>query len=200
MRIDTTFDFRSDAPEGRDPDRDSPRLRTYHRLLWSKSTPERSPVHVGPDNLRRLPSPSLRARGVRRLERHDDLHIHSLVPARADHPPVLRLRRTRASIESARRVFLIGGMIIWPSNTVDGKATINGARGLTLKVADRMDLTLECVRRHYDKGSSPPSEFSTDTRTTSPLFGSFRGFVEFFLLQDLVDEDFAVRFYALQQL
>src|SRR5690242_16162062 len=41
MTIDTTFDFRIDAG-GYDPDRYSPTLRRYHRLLWSKQLPSGS--------------------------------------------------------------------------------------------------------------------------------------------------------------
>jgi hypothetical protein len=37
--IDTSFDFRSDTPPGKDPDSHSPTLRGYHRLLWSKALP-----------------------------------------------------------------------------------------------------------------------------------------------------------------
>src|SRR5271170_3379376 len=37
--VDITFDFRSDTPEGRDPDAFSPTLRRYHKRLWSKSLP-----------------------------------------------------------------------------------------------------------------------------------------------------------------
>src|SRR5688572_25018489 len=37
--IDITFDFRSDTPEGKDPDRYSETLRRYHKLLWSKRLP-----------------------------------------------------------------------------------------------------------------------------------------------------------------
>ena len=36
--IDITFDFRSDA-KGKDPDTHSPMLNMYHRVLWSKKTP-----------------------------------------------------------------------------------------------------------------------------------------------------------------
>src|SRR3954470_15083146 len=38
MVIDTSFDFRTDA-RGKDPDVYSPRLRQYHKLLWSKPLP-----------------------------------------------------------------------------------------------------------------------------------------------------------------
>jgi hypothetical protein len=37
--VDTTFDFRSDTPQGRDPDADGPTLRRYHQALWSKPLP-----------------------------------------------------------------------------------------------------------------------------------------------------------------
>jgi hypothetical protein len=37
--IDVNFDFRQDTPPGADPDRYSPTLRSYHRLLWSKPLP-----------------------------------------------------------------------------------------------------------------------------------------------------------------
>ena len=37
--IDIAFDFRSDTPQGKDPDVLSPTLRRYHKLLWSKPLP-----------------------------------------------------------------------------------------------------------------------------------------------------------------
>ena len=42
MLIDTSFDFRTDTPpgKGKDPDKDSPTLRRYHKLLWSKALPD----------------------------------------------------------------------------------------------------------------------------------------------------------------
>ena len=39
MLIDTSFDFRTDTPSGKDPDTHSPTLRRYHKLLWSKPLP-----------------------------------------------------------------------------------------------------------------------------------------------------------------
>src|SRR5688500_16691555 len=38
MLIDTSFDFRTDAG-GKDPDSNTPTLRRYHKLLWSKPLP-----------------------------------------------------------------------------------------------------------------------------------------------------------------
>jgi hypothetical protein len=70
--------------------------------------------------------------------------------------------------------YTIGGMMIWPCNPVDGEYTINVERGFNQRIADRMDLTLECIRRHF-----------------FPLFGDFRGFVDHFLFQDLTTPDYS---------
>ena len=81
--------------------------------------------------------------------------------------------------------------MIWPSNKVDGAMTINGARGFDRSIADRFDLTLECIRRYY-LGEPSPTGLLGSALARYPeffaLFGDFEGFVDFFLLQDLVDE------------
>jgi hypothetical protein len=40
----------------------------------------------------------------------------------------------------------IGGTVLWPGNQINGKWTINQARGCTGRIADRFDLTVECIR------------------------------------------------------
>ena len=85
--------------------------------------------------------------------------------------------------------YTIGGMTIFPGNIVDGKQTINGARGFNRKIADRFDLTLECIRRFYMSKDSPLSETLNRYRSFFKLFSNFRGYVEFFLLEDLVATD-----------
>jgi hypothetical protein len=83
----------------------------------------------------------------------------------------------------------IGGYIIFPSARVDGKMTINGARGFNAKIADRFDLTLECIRLHYQRHEHPLDvTFSTPVNSFFfSLFRDFKGYVDFFLLQDLTD-------------
>ncbi len=51
--------------------------------------------------------------------------------------------------------YTIGSSIIFPGNRIDVASTINGARGFHPRIADRFDLTLECIRRHYRGESSP---------------------------------------------
>jgi hypothetical protein len=68
--------------------------------------------------------------------------------------------------------------------------TINGARGFHPRIKDRFDLTVECVRRHYLNDESPLSKVLARYGDFFRLFEDFRGFVEFFLLQDMVNEEF----------
>jgi hypothetical protein len=87
-------------------------------------------------------------------------------------------------------------MMVFPGNRVDGKQTINGARGFTRKIADRLDLTLECIRRHYLGRPSPLDHVLARYRDFFALFEDFKGYVEFFILQDLVAHDYgAVKFF-----
>ena len=37
--IDNTYDFRKDVKPNADPDKDSKKLRSYHKKLWSKNLP-----------------------------------------------------------------------------------------------------------------------------------------------------------------
>jgi hypothetical protein len=90
--------------------------------------------------------------------------------------------------------YTIGGFLVWPSNKVAGTMTMNGARGFNSKIADRIDLTLECVRLHYLRGGSPLTDTLARYADFFALFGDFRGYIDFFLLNDLVTVDYNVRF------
>ena len=87
--------------------------------------------------------------------------------------------------------YTIGAMMIFPANRVEGKQTINGMRGFTRQIADRFDLTLECIRRHYIGLPSPLGETLSRYATFFSLFKDFRGYVDFFLLKDLVTDDYS---------
>jgi len=68
--------------------------------------------------------------------------------------------------------------------------TINQARGINHLIADRFDLTLECIKLHYEKGVSPLSQVLERYKDFFELFQSFQGYVDFFLLNDLVDSEY----------
>lgn len=84
--------------------------------------------------------------------------------------------------------YTIGNMIVFPGNRVDGKTNINGARGMHRQVRDRIDLTIECIRRHYDGDANPLQDVLARYGDFFRLFSNFRGFVQFFMLDDLVTE------------
>lgn len=185
--IDTTFDFRSDTPPGKDPDKYSDTLHGYHRLLWSKQLPggEHFILEDG--------------RPVNYLVHSSRLGqfwlgSDAVVPTFPHKASVLIAMLHDGEHQAFWNLgYTIGGMMLWPSNKIDNKQTINGARGFHPRIADRFDLTVECVRRHYAGEASPLSGVLARYRDYFALFESFAGFTDFFLLQDLLDGD-SVRF------
>jgi hypothetical protein len=176
----------------RDPDTYSPTLRQYHKLLWSKILPSGRLFNLD-DSVRGVYLHHSSELGkfflcsdsvVATFTRWNSMrHITALF--------------TEEENEAFRRIsYTIGGMMVFPGNRIDGKQTINGARGLNRKIADRFDLTLECIRRHYLIQRSPLSETLARYSKFFALFNDFSGYVEFFMLQDLVTDDCsAVRFF-----
>jgi hypothetical protein len=75
--------------------------------------------------------------------------------------------------------------------------TINQARGFHPRIKDRFDYTVECVRRHYCGNDNPLAKVLDRYSDFFKLFRDFRGFIEFFLLQDIVTEDYsAVKYFS----
>jgi hypothetical protein len=73
--------------------------------------------------------------------------------------------------------------------------TINGSRGFNRKIADRFDLTLECVRLHYLGKPNPLENVLNQNSSFFKLFENFAGYVDFFLLQDLVNPDYELVYF-----
>ncbi len=191
MIIDTSFDFRSDAG-GRDPDLFSPTLRRYHQLLWSRPLPGGAVFQLDTAT----PSTYLHhSSGIGKFWLSSDSVIPTFDGWRAMEPIISELQP--GEVDTFKMAgYTMGGMMIFPGNRVDGKQTINGARGFLRRIADRMDLTLECVRRHYLGRASPLAETLSRYRDFFSLFVDFPGYTEFFLLQDLLTDDLsAVDFF-----
>ena len=64
-----------------------------------------------------------------------------------------------------------------------------------MKICDRWDLTLECIRRYYAGEPTPLDKALDKSSDFFKLFVDFKGYVDFFLLQDCVDEDYNVKFW-----
>lgn len=108
------------------------------------------------------------------------------------------LDQVSGELETFRNIgYTIGGMMVFPRNRVSRQMTINGARGFHPRIKDRFDLTVECIRRHYLNETSPLSATLARYADYFRLFGDFRGYVDFFLLQDMVTADYsAVKFFS----
>ncbi|WP_425514735.1 DUF6994 family protein [Aquisediminimonas profunda] len=70
--------------------------------------------------------------------------------------------------------YTIGEMMVFLRNKIDGKQTIDGARGLNGKTLDWFDLTFECIRRHYLLQDSPLVETFSRYRAFLPLLDDFK--------------------------
>jgi hypothetical protein len=182
MSIDTTFDFRSDSPKG-DPDKYSPTLHRYHQLLWGRPLPSGAPFDLEDGR----PGNYL----VHRSELGTFwLSSDSVIATLRKRARSVVQQLGQEALEEFQSVgYTIGGMMLFPSNKVDGKMTLNGARGFSPRVADRLDLTVECIKRHYEGRPSPLAEVLGRYGSFFALFGDFDGYVQHFLLQDLLTED-----------
>ena len=169
----------------KDPDKLSLMLRNYHQLLWSKPLPngeimklehkrsgyflEWNDFCFGSDSI----IVSFRYR--RRIEFMKKLRQHL-----GD--------EYRHFIESyVTRTSVIGGYIIFPSFN----GGMNQSRGTSYRICDRWDLTLECIRLYYAGKHSPLDDALFASMRFFDLFVDFRGFVDFFFLQDCVSPDYS---------
>jgi hypothetical protein len=179
--IDITFDFRSDTPPGEDPDARSPTLRRYHQLLWSKPLPRGARFELD------IITPHAYLHHRSELGEFV-LASDSVIPAFLREPRMAHIIEQVPAAERERFLhigYTIGGMMVFPAIRVDGKMTINGARGFHPRIKDRFDLTVECIRRHYADEPSPLGDTLARYTDFFGLFGDFAGYVDFFHLQDL---------------
>jgi hypothetical protein len=134
MVIDTALDFRKDTKgyPKKDPDVDSPMLRRYHRFLWSKALPGGKPFEL--DDTRPRREAYLYHRSD--LGQEFFLASDSVIPtftrwgfANA-HPDVCSEQENEELMAIS---YTIGGMMIFPGNKIQGRWTINQARGCLRK-------------------------------------------------------------------
>ena len=188
--IDITFDFYTDS-NGKDPDTNSPTLKRYHKILWSKPLPNGKMFSLRDDKTNTY------------LYHKSELGEFFLGSDAITHSYKHHKRKkwlTRQIPEAVNQVFsagsTIGAYIVFPNNQINNQQTINGARGSNGKIDDRFDLTLECIRRFYLRIPSPLANVLSRYKDFFGLFRDFSGYVDFFLFQDLVTDDYAqIKFY-----
>ena len=184
LPIDIAFNFYSDS-DGKDPDSYSPTLKKYHKLLWSKPLPSGKVFTLSDTDSN---SYLTYISAQEKISLSSDSISNSYRDKKALSSIVQDLSK---EVEEFRNLgSTIGGYILFPNKKIDGKMTINGARGFNQKIADRFDLTLECIRLHYLGMSNPLQDVLSQNTAFFKLFESFAGYVDFFLLQDLVDVNY----------
>ena len=188
MRIkdtDIAFDFQTDCKKTQDPDCASKTLRSYQQLLWSKPLPNGKIMELkvekgflkwkdmwfGSDS---ITASFLHYRFP--LKEHVEQNIPNFTEFKKDY---------------WHRTYTIGGEIIFPMH----RWSMNQARGCSIKICDRWDLTLECIRRFYLGKATPLDKALDKSSGFFKLFVDFKGYVDFFLLQDCVDDNYNVKFW-----
>jgi hypothetical protein len=183
MIFDAEFDQRLDS-NGKDPDTNSPTLKFQHQLLWTKPLPSGVLFDLQPEPGKYL----IHKSELGEFHLSSDSISHSLREQKKMQAIIEQI--SGSELDEFQSVgSVIGARILFPGNRVDGQATINAARGFSSKLNDRFDLSLECIRLHY-LGQSNPLEPTLNLYSEFfGLFESFEGYVQFFLLQDLVNDD-----------
>jgi hypothetical protein len=186
MKIDIKFDFRSDSA-GRDPDSSSPTLKRYHIFLWSKQLPTGEVFKLTEGGLAKY---LLYKDGERAHHLSSDSIVNSY-GSRKNPPRVIKEVSTDLIQSFISLNSTIGGFILFPGNQIEGAFTINQDRGINPVIADRFDLTLECIRRYFENEESPLQKTLKRYESFFTLFKDFKGYVDFFLLNDLVTENYS---------
>lgn len=110
--------------------------------------------------------------------------------------PILKDEGIRKILkEYVKSASTIGGEIIFPKHP----NSVNMARGRNPKIRDRFDLTLECIRRFYEKSEakrqSPLYDVLKADEKFFNLFKDFDDYVEFFYLDDSYVQDGEIKFF-----
>lgn len=177
MEISTSFDFQTDS-KGRDPDVWSPTLKAYQRILYSKPLPNGEVMTL---------DEKLSWNG---FQFSSDNITHSF-SRWGNYQHIISQVDLITISDFMAIAYSIGCEIIFPSYRVAGAQTINQARGCNQKIRDRIDLTLECIRRYYQGDTSPLYKCLCGYKSFFDLFVDFKGYVDFFHLQDLVTKNYS---------
>ncbi|MDR2058480.1 MAG: hypothetical protein LBP83_09435 [Dysgonamonadaceae bacterium] len=171
--IDTKFNFYYDS-NGKDPDGHSRKLQEYHKILWSKPLPngkvwelkssEDSNGYFFESEFGEFSSDAI-THSYKGWIRYST--ITNIIPNEVN--------------ELFDAGSTIGAYLIFPRNN-----SINKARGCLLN--DRFDMTLECIRLFYLNKKSVLFDILLQNKNFFELFVRFENYVDFFLLQDLVDD------------
>jgi hypothetical protein len=167
----------------KDPDIESKMLQQYHKVLYSRILPngEKMELSIKENdgsliwNNYRLSSDSITASFTYKNNKKMIECVSKDIP------------NWNEFIEDyLHKTYTIGGEMLFPKR----KGGINQSRGMSYFIKDRWDLTLECIRRYYKGETSPLYHVLVKDKNFFDLFVDFKGYVEFFFLQDCVSDDY----------
>lgn len=149
-KVDIEFCFYDDPAYLTDADRDSSILREWHKHLWSKELPNGDELVLldepGTGGLTLVtPRGQIRASSDTIATTHSSYARFGISELWAE---LDRFDQERYD----RGFYTIGGFTIFPTHT----GSLNQRRGTSAAIADRFDLTLECIREHYVGKSANP--------------------------------------------
>jgi hypothetical protein len=199
MQIDTKYSFRKDTPYPKDIDTRSKCLQDYHYKLWNdKPLPNKDLFEI--EKISKNGCLLFTGKNKEKNYSSDTIfqsfrNFKSMKKTTEGFADVIdkKIMETDTTI---------GGYILFPSNKIDNKQTINSTRGFKYKwlIGDRFDLTIECIRRFYKDGyrskNNPMLETLNRYKEFFDLFIDFKGYVEFFYLEDLVEDYDKVKFFT----
>ena len=202
--IDVHFDFTTDTPYywddfwsdpifgsfNNDPDCASKTLQKYHSILWSKPLPNGQMMELAIGNgSKYLTWNQFRFGSDSILTSFRYVRYRWMLEQVAQITP-----NYQSFIENfLHKASTIGGTIIFPKDN-----SFNCARGCNAKVKDRWDLSLECIRRFYNNEESPLYDNLLKNKDFFDLFVDFKGYVDFFFLQDCVSPDYSTVYQWIQ--
>lgn len=187
--IDTNFNFYCDS-NGGDPDSASPTLRKYHKILWGKPLPNGNlfELHENKNGAYLYHESKLGEFFI-----GSDAITHSYKNHKRKRWITEQVPTEVSDLFDTGST--IGAYIIFPNKRIDRKHTINQVRGVNGLIDDRFDLTLECIRLFYSGEKSPLYDTLLRYEKFFDLFDDFMGYIHFFFLDDLIDENNKVKFY-----
>lgn len=180
------------SPHSADPDSASKTLRNYHQALWSRRLPNGEMMELekgrGSDYLTwhgmKFASDSM-------ATQHRYIKCSEVIKQVEEKMAERGEDYKKFVYDTTRFTYTMGGMIIFPKLM----GSMNQDRGTSPMIADRWDLTLECIKRYYEQPENDDYAFNPLWKTIKrseeffKLFVDFSEYVEFFFLQDFLDED-----------
>lgn len=190
MIIDTKFSYAKDEKvNGRDPDKYSLKLKVDHCIMWNRELPNKK---YGKLSLGIIDGKILGFVNGKEYVFSPDCITNSFLNWKKK---IETKEDITIYVNNYKSVdYTIGSSILFPVTDDNGSSgfTINKARGLSPKICDRIDYTLECIRLFYlDKSiATPLSSCLSSYSHFFDWFLDFENYVKFFYLDDLVSSDY----------